>query len=191
MPRRARCDLEIEMHAHDDLGMATANKMVAVKAGVTHLNTTVNGLGERSGNAQLEEVVLPLQTKRSAALSRPPKIRSPACEFSFPVAVAPGSSTNCVDRRLRLRPVLLGLRRRAMQDCSGEVRGHFSSPRNSGPLADAIGVSDVGMIQCGDTLRLRLKVNPDTGIIDEAHFQTFGDGSIIAPNSALTAIIKC
>ena len=57
---RAVCDLEIEMHAHDDLGMATANTLAAVKAGATHLNTTVNGLGERSGNAPLEEVVVGL-----------------------------------------------------------------------------------------------------------------------------------
>ena len=57
---RAACDLEIEMHAHDDLGMATANTLAAAHAGATHLNTTVNGLGERSGNAPLEEVVLGL-----------------------------------------------------------------------------------------------------------------------------------
>ncbi|MCM8611870.1 MAG: homocitrate synthase [Candidatus Accumulibacter sp.] len=57
---RSRCDLEIEMHAHDDLGMATANTLAAVRAGATHLNTTVNGLGERCGNAPLEEVVLGL-----------------------------------------------------------------------------------------------------------------------------------
>ena len=57
---RAACDLEIEMHAHDDLGMATANTLAAARAGATHLNTTVNGLGERSGNAPLEEVVLGL-----------------------------------------------------------------------------------------------------------------------------------
>jgi homocitrate synthase NifV len=57
---RSRCDLEIEMHAHDDLGMATANTLAAARAGATHLNTTVNGLGERCGNAPLEEVVLGL-----------------------------------------------------------------------------------------------------------------------------------
>ena len=57
---RSQCDLAIEMHAHDDLGMATANTLAAAKAGATHLNTTVNGLGERSGNAALEEVVLGL-----------------------------------------------------------------------------------------------------------------------------------
>jgi len=58
---RAAVDLEIEMHAHDDLGLATANSLAAALAGATHLNTTVNGLGERAGNAPLEEVVLSLQ----------------------------------------------------------------------------------------------------------------------------------
>lgn len=62
---RACCDIEIEMHAHDDLGMATANTLAAVRAGATHLNTTVNGLGERSGNAPLEEVVLGLKVCQS------------------------------------------------------------------------------------------------------------------------------
>lgn len=58
---RRACDLEIEMHAHNDLGMATANTLSAVRAGATHVNTTVNGLGERAGNAALEEVVLGLR----------------------------------------------------------------------------------------------------------------------------------
>ncbi len=58
---RAACDLEIEMHAHDDLGLATANSLAAAVAGATHLNTTVNGLGERAGNAPLEEVALGLK----------------------------------------------------------------------------------------------------------------------------------
>ncbi|MDD5388540.1 MAG: homocitrate synthase [Gallionellaceae bacterium] len=57
---RAVCDLEIEMHAHDDLGLATANTLAACRAGATHVNTTVNGLGERAGNAPLEEVALGL-----------------------------------------------------------------------------------------------------------------------------------
>ena len=53
--------LEIEMHAHDDLGLATANTLAACLAGASHVNTTVNGLGERAGNAALEEVVLGLK----------------------------------------------------------------------------------------------------------------------------------
>jgi homocitrate synthase NifV len=57
---RRNCGLEIEMHAHDDMGLATANTLAACKAGATHVNTTVNGLGERAGNAPLEEVVLGL-----------------------------------------------------------------------------------------------------------------------------------
>lgn len=54
-------DLELEMHAHDDLGLATANTLAAALAGASHLNTTVNGLGERAGNAALEEVVMGLK----------------------------------------------------------------------------------------------------------------------------------
>lgn len=58
----AALDLELEMHAHDDLGLATANTLAAVLGGATHVNTTVNGLGERAGNAAMEEVVLGLRT---------------------------------------------------------------------------------------------------------------------------------
>ena len=58
---RANCDLELEMHAHDDFGLATANTLAAVAGGATHINTTVNGLGERAGNAPLEECVLALK----------------------------------------------------------------------------------------------------------------------------------
>lgn len=55
---RRETDLAIEMHAHNDLGLATANTLAAVLAGARHVNTTVNGLGERAGNAALEEVVM-------------------------------------------------------------------------------------------------------------------------------------
>lgn len=58
---RKSVDMQIEIHAHDDFGMATANSLAAVRAGATHVNTTVNGLGERAGNAPLEEVVMALR----------------------------------------------------------------------------------------------------------------------------------
>lgn len=51
---------EIEMHAHNDLGLATANTLAAIRAGATSVNTTVSGLGERAGNAALETVALGL-----------------------------------------------------------------------------------------------------------------------------------
>ena len=57
---RSACGLELEMHAHNDLGLATANTLAAILGGATHVNTTVNGLGERAGNAPLEEVVMSL-----------------------------------------------------------------------------------------------------------------------------------
>lgn len=53
--------LTIEMHTHDDFGMATANALAGIKAGATYVNTTVNGLGERAGNAALEEVAMALK----------------------------------------------------------------------------------------------------------------------------------
>ncbi len=55
---RDAVDLEIEIHAHNDMGLATANTLAALRGGATHANTTVNGLGERAGNAALEEVVM-------------------------------------------------------------------------------------------------------------------------------------
>lgn len=58
---RSSIDIDIEMHAHDDFGLATANTLAAAAGGATHLNTTVNGLGERAGNAAMEEVVLGLK----------------------------------------------------------------------------------------------------------------------------------
>lgn len=58
---REALDLEIEMHAHNDLGLATANTVAALMAGASHANTTVNGLGERAGNAPLEEVVMAMR----------------------------------------------------------------------------------------------------------------------------------
>lgn len=58
---KARLDLELEVHAHDDFGLATANTLAAVMGGATHINTTVNGLGERAGNAPLEECALALK----------------------------------------------------------------------------------------------------------------------------------
>ena len=53
--------LDLEMHTHDDFGMATANALAGVKAGARWVNTTVLGLGERAGNAPLEEVVMAMK----------------------------------------------------------------------------------------------------------------------------------
>ncbi len=72
--------IPVEMHTHNDLGLATANALAGIKAGASSVNTTVNGLGERAGNAALEEVVMALKriygtqagidTKRLLELSR-------------------------------------------------------------------------------------------------------------------------
>ncbi|AVX21722.1 MAG: homocitrate synthase [Bacillota bacterium] len=53
--------IDVEMHTHNDFGMATANALAGVKAGANYVGVTVNGLGERAGNAALEEVVMALK----------------------------------------------------------------------------------------------------------------------------------
>ena len=59
--RRAVPEVAIEVHTHNDLGMATANAIAGIRAGAKFVNTTINGLGERAGNAALEEVVMGLK----------------------------------------------------------------------------------------------------------------------------------
>jgi homocitrate synthase NifV len=53
--------IDVEMHTHNDLGLATANALAGIKAGAKWVNTTVMGLGERAGNAPIEEVVMALK----------------------------------------------------------------------------------------------------------------------------------
>ncbi len=59
--RRGVPEIDIEVHTHNDLGMATANAIAGIRAGARFVNTTINGLGERAGNAALEEVVMGLK----------------------------------------------------------------------------------------------------------------------------------
>jgi len=54
----------LSIHCHDDLGMATANSLSAILAGVRQVHCTINGIGERAGNASLEEIVMALKTRR-------------------------------------------------------------------------------------------------------------------------------
>jgi 2-isopropylmalate synthase len=53
----------VSVHCHNDLGLATANTLAAVQAGARQVEVTINGLGERAGNASLEEVVMALRTR--------------------------------------------------------------------------------------------------------------------------------
>jgi len=53
--------IDIEMHTHNDFGMAIANAIAGIKAGAIYVNTTINGLGERAGNAAFEELVMALK----------------------------------------------------------------------------------------------------------------------------------
>ena len=59
-------DVVVSVHCHDDLGLAVANTLAAVEAGVRQVECTINGIGERAGNAALEEIVMALRTRGDA-----------------------------------------------------------------------------------------------------------------------------
>ena len=75
-------------------------------------------------------------------------------------------------------------------DYSQKVMDHFINPRNVGEIADADGIGEAGNPKCGDIMKIYLKVNPDTNIIEDVKFKTFGCASAIASSSMATEMIK-
>ena len=76
---------------------------------------------------------------------------------------------------------------------STKVIDHYENPRNVGsmPKEDPnVGTGLVGAPECGDVMKLQVKVNPETGVIDDAKFKTFGCGSAIASSSLATEWLK-
>ena len=76
---------------------------------------------------------------------------------------------------------------------SNKVIDHYENPRNVGSMpkdAQDVGTGMVGAPACGDVMKLQVKVNPDTGVIDDAKFKTFGCGSAIASSSLATEWLK-
>ena len=76
---------------------------------------------------------------------------------------------------------------------SDKVIDHYNNPRNVGQLdksSTEVGTGLVGAPECGDVMRLQIKVNPDTQVIEDAKFKTFGCGSAIASSSLATEWIK-
>jgi nitrogen fixation NifU-like protein len=76
---------------------------------------------------------------------------------------------------------------------SDKVVDHYNNPRNVGTLdktAAEVGTGLVGAPECGDVMRLQIRVNPETNVIEEAKFKTFGCGSAIASSSLATEWIK-
>lgn len=75
-------------------------------------------------------------------------------------------------------------------DYSEKVMDHFTNPRNVGEIPDADGVGTAGNPKCGDIMKIYLKVNEDTKVIEDVKFKTFGCASAIASSSMATEMIK-
>ena len=76
---------------------------------------------------------------------------------------------------------------------SDKVVDHYNHPRNVGTLdksSQEVGTGLVGAPECGDVMRLQIKVNPETQVIEDAKFKTFGCGSAIASSSLATEWVK-
>jgi nitrogen fixation NifU-like protein len=76
---------------------------------------------------------------------------------------------------------------------SDKVIDHYENPRNVGSLPkedEAVGTGLVGAPACGDVMKLQIRVNPETHVIEDAKFKTFGCGSAIASSSLVTEWVK-
>ena len=73
---------------------------------------------------------------------------------------------------------------------SEKVMDHFTNPRNVGEIPDANAVGQVGNPQCGDIMKIYMKINDDTQVIEDVKFKTFGCGAAIATSSMATELVK-
>ena len=76
---------------------------------------------------------------------------------------------------------------------SDKVIDHYNNPRNVGSMDKSsaeVGTGLVGAPECGDVMKLQIKVNPQTNVIEDAKFKTFGCGSAIASSSLATEWVK-
>lgn len=73
---------------------------------------------------------------------------------------------------------------------SDKVMDHFNNPRNVGELEDANAVGEVGNAKCGDIMKMFLQINPETEIIEDVRFKTYGCGAAVATSSMATELVK-
>lgn len=73
---------------------------------------------------------------------------------------------------------------------SDKVMDHFNNPRNVGELETANAIGEVGNAKCGDIMKMFLEINPETEIIEDVRFKTYGCGAAVATSSMATELVK-
>ena len=94
--------IPLEIHAHNDLGMATANTLAAYMAGANCLSTTVNGLGERAGNAPMEEVAMALELSAGISSTLRTEMLAELCDLVTTISKKPVSDNKPITGNLVL-----------------------------------------------------------------------------------------
>ncbi len=100
--RSVEKELPLEIHAHNDLGMATANTLAAYMAGANCLSTTINGMGERAGNAAMEEVAMALELSMGTSSTLRTESFSEICDYVARVSGRPLSDNKPITGKLVL-----------------------------------------------------------------------------------------
>ena len=123
-------DVTLSAHCHDDLGLAVANSLASLDAGVEQIECTVNGIGERAGNAALEEIVMALRVRGAATGGTPASTRRRSAPRRASSSASPAA------RCRRTRPSSARTRSRTRQastrtGCSRTPRRTRSSTRGS------------------------------------------------------------
>lgn len=93
----------------------------------------------------------------------------------------------------RIMPMQKPLQLSVARSYHPKVIEHYTNPRNVGSMdkkLDNVGTGVVGAPACGDVIKLQIKVNDNTGIIEDVKFKTFGCGSAIASSSYLTELVQ-
>ncbi|WP_075591424.1 homocitrate synthase/isopropylmalate synthase family protein [Labilibacter marinus] len=154
-------ELDLEFHAHNDLGMATANSIAALQAGCNSIDTTINGLGERAGNAPLEEVAAAAKFSLNQNLGIDLKNIAPICQFVEKISKRKVSQTKPITGEL-ITSHESGIHCRSL--LNNPMSYHAFHPEEVGKESKFVIGKHSGIASVLDTLKgMGIKLTPEQG----------------------------